>query len=315
MIKNKKILVTGGAGFIGSHLVERLSNNNNDVVVIDNLLRKNKINKSIKNNINFVQGDVRDLDIMITSTKNIDYVFHLAAYLGVDDVAKNPIETMEVETIGTQNLINACLKNSVKKIIYTSTSGVYGKSAIQDSVNEDYEVAPTSSYAIAKRFNEIYLKSINEKYKIETFSLRYFNVYGPRQDNRMVIPKFFEQALLNNPITVYGNGNQTRDFTFIDDTINATLLIAEKCKGNGIFNIARGTDTTMNDLANEVIKITESKSKIKHEDAPFLRFDFDVDKRCGDSSKLKKLTGYKPEINLNEGLIKTLKYIKENEKI
>ena len=98
---------------------------------------------------------------------------------------------------------------------------------------------------------------------------------------------FFEQALLNNPITVYGNGNQTRDFTFIDDTINATLLIAEKCKGNGIFNIARGTDTTMNDLANEVIKITESKSKIKHEDAPFLGFDFDVDKRCGDSSKLK----------------------------
>ena len=105
---------------------------------------------------------------MITNA-NIDYVFHLAAYLGVDDVAKNPIETMEVETIGTQNLINACLKNSVKKIIYTSTSGVYGKSAIQDSVNEDYEVAPTSSYAIAKRFNEIYLKSINEKYKIETF--------------------------------------------------------------------------------------------------------------------------------------------------
>ena len=95
-------------------------------------------------------------------------------------------------------------------------------------------MAPTSSYAIAKRFNEIYLKSINEKYKIETFSLRYFNVYGPRQDNRMVIPKFFEQALLNNPITVYGNGNQTRDFTFIDDTINATLLIAEKCKGRNI---------------------------------------------------------------------------------
>ena len=304
MLKNKNVLVTGGAGFIGSHLVDKLVSQNNEVIVLDNLLRGNKIDIQTNKNINFINGDIRDFETVIKATKNVDIIFHLAAYLGVDDVAKNPIETMEVETIGTQNLVKASIKNSINKIIYTSTSGVYGKNEINDAVNEDYQVAPSSSYAIAKRFNEIYLKSITSKYSIETFSLRYFNVYGPRQDNRMVVPRFFEQAINNQPIKVYGDGKQTRDFTFIDDTINATILISEKCKKNETFNIARGFDTSMNQLAQSIIKITNSKSEIIHIEAPFLRYDFDVEKRWGDSSKLFKFTNFRPKIDLEEGLTK-----------
>ena len=302
MLENKKILVTGGAGFIGSHLVDGLVKKNNEVHVLDNLLRGNKIDKRIRKNINFINGDVRNFDTIIKITKNIDVIFHLAAYLGVDDVAKNPIETMEVETIGTQNLVKASIKHSINKIIYTSTSGVYGKNEINDAVNEDYQVAPSSSYAIAKRFNEIYLKSITAKYNIDTFSLRYFNVYGLRQDNRMVIPRFFEQAIKNEPIKVYGDGKQTRDFTFIDDTIKATISIAEQCKKNETFNIARGVDTSMNELAQIIVNITNSKSEILHIEAPFLRYDFDVEKRWGDSSKLYKFTNFRPKIDLIDGL-------------
>ncbi len=309
MLNNKKILVTGGAGFIGSHLVEKLIKKNNEIIVLDNLLRGNKLNSNIIKDINLIEGDIRDYNKILEATKKVDCIFHLAAFLGVDDVAKNPIQTMEVETIGTQNLVKACIQNNIKKIIYTSTSGVYGKNAIEDAVNEDYQVAPSSSYAIAKRFNEIYLKSVTSKYSIESFSLRYFNVYGPRQDKRMVVPRFFEQAIKNEPLTVYGNGKQTRDFTYIDDTIEATILVAEKCKENEIFNIARGMDTTMNELANTIIKITNSKSKILNVEAPFLRYDFDVEKRCGDSSKLNKYVDFRPKIDLVDGLKKVYNFL------
>ena len=313
MLSNKKILVTGGAGFIGSHLVEKLLKNNNEVRVYDNFLRGNKLDKKTQDEIELIDGDVRDFDKFNKHLDNIEYVFHLAAYLGVDDVAKNPLETMEVESIGTRNLVNSVIKkNKIKKIIYISTSGVYGKVEIDKAVDEDFLVSPSSSYAIAKRYNEIYLKSVSDKYSIDTFSLRYFNVYGPRQDNRMVVPRFFDQAINNKPITVYGNGNQTRDFTYIDDTIDSTVLIAEKCKGNEIINIAKGIDTSMNVLARSIIDVTNSKSTINNIESPTLRYDFDVEKRCGDSKKLKKLTNFIPSINLEEGLKKIYKYLNKS---
>ena len=223
-----KILVTGGAGFIGSHLVDNLSKNN-DVIVFDNLLRGSKLIQN--NNIVLINKNIKNFDDINIAMQNCDIVFHMAAYLGVDEVAKNPIETMETESIGTFNIINAAIKNNVKKIIYASTSGIYGKVDIDKAVQEDFSVSPSSSYAIAKRYNEIYLKSIYQEHKIDNFSLRYFNIYGPRQDSRMVIPRFFFQALSGNDVIVYGDGKQTRDFTFIDDTIDATIDISKKCTG------------------------------------------------------------------------------------
>ena len=312
MLKNKKILITGGAGFIGSHLVDHLLNLNINIKVYDNFLRGNKLSEFAKKNVEIIEADVRDSIKLDSSLKEIDYVFHLAAYLGVESVAANPIETMEVESIGTFNIVRSSLKHNIEKIIYVSTSGVYGKIEIDKAVDEDFLVSPSSSYAIAKRYNEIYLKSVYNKFKVSAFSLRYFNVYGPRQDDRMVLPKFFDQAINNNDITVYGNGNQTRDFTYIDDTVRSTLLIADLCNGSEIINIAKGEDISINELASEVISVTNSKSNIKNIEAPNWRYDFDVEKRCGDSNKLKKLTNYIPNTPLREGLEKTYNFILKN---
>ena len=236
-------------------------------------------------------------------------IFHLAAFLGVDEVAKNPILTMETEAIGTFNIVNSAIKNNVKTIVYASTSGVYGKTDMEHAVNENFNVSPSSSYAIAKRYNEIYLKSVHAKHGINTFSLRYFNIYGPRQDTRMVIPRFFKQAISNEDILVYGNGQQTRDFTYIDDTIESTINIPLQCRGSEIINITKGEDITILELARKIKNITNSKSNIRLIDNPSFRKDYEVEKRFGSSEKLLKLIKKKPETNLDKGLELTYRHI------
>jgi len=302
-----KAFVTGGAGFIGSHLTEKLLNNNYEVTVFDNLLRGNKLPNN--KDINLINNSILDYKDLEKHTKNCDIIFHLAAFLGVDQVAQNPIITMETENIGTYNIVNAAIKNDIPKIVYASTSGVYGKTDMEHAVNEDFNVSPSSSYAIAKRYNEIYLKSVYQKHNINTFSLRYFNIYGPRQDNRMVIPRFFEQAIKNEDIIVYGNGMQTRDFTYIDDTIDATFNIPNMCNGSEIINIAKGEDITMLELAKKIKIITNSSSKINLVDNPSFRKDYEVEKRYGSSEKLLKLIGKKPDTSLSEGLLQTYEHV------
>lgn len=297
-----KVLVTGGAGFIGSYLVKALVESGSDVVVLDNLLRGNKLDKEILNKIEFIQGDVRDAAVVKRAVLGVDIIYHFAAVLGVDVVADEPMETMETETIGMQNIVKSAIASGVSKIIYASTSGVYGHSAISKSVTEDIKLDPRTSYAISKRFNEIYLAAVYEEKGLSSVSVRFFNVYGKKQDRRMVIPRFFEQALNNEPITVYGNGQQTRDFTFIDDTVQACLKLAAKVSGCEIVNIARGREYSIMQLANMIKEVTGSKSEIQTIDAPIKRYDFEVERRKGCSDKLKKLTGFSPLVDLNEGL-------------
>ena len=297
-----KILVTGGAGFIGSHLTSYLLSLGNEVVVLDNLLRGNKIEKEVFNEITFIEGDVRDFDTVLEASKNCDYIYHLAAVLGVDIVADNPVETMDTEVVGTRNVIQSALKNNVKKVIYASTSGVYGHSAIEKSVDEDIMIDPRTSYAMAKRYNEIYLKAIFEEKGLESVSLRFFNVYGKRQDRRMVIPRFFEQASKGEPITVFGSGKQTRDFTHIDETIKATVLLAEKAKGAEIFNIANETEKSIFEIAQVIKQVTASDSEIKLIESPKKRYDYEVERRVGSSDKLYNVTGFRPGTDIVKGL-------------
>lgn len=307
---DKKILITGGAGFIGSHLTEYLVENGNSVIVLDNLLRGNKIPKSTFEKITFVKGDVCDYDTVLESSKGCDYIFHFAAILGVDIVADNPMETMETEVIGTQNIVKAALENGVQNIIYASTSGIYGHHAMENSVTEEIMVDPKTSYAMAKRYNEIYLASLNEEKGLNAIALRFFNIYGPRQDNRMVVPRFIEQAQNNEDITVFGTGEQTRDFTYVDDAVKASVLLAEKVSGFGIFNIANENEVSIASLANTIKKITKSDSNIIQINAPSKRYDYEVGRRYGSSEKLFKNIGFKPRMELEEGLTNILNYNK-----
>jgi UDP-glucose 4-epimerase len=297
-----KVLITGGAGFIGSHLTAHLANTGAEVVVLDNLLRGNKIETDVLEKITLIQGDVRDQDLVIKLAENCDYIYHLAAILGVDIVADNPVETMETEVEGTKNVVYAALKHGVKKVIYASTSGVYGHSAIEKSVDEDIMIDPRTSYAMAKRYNEIYLKAVYEERGLESISLRFFNVYGPRQDDRMVIPRFFEQALKNEPITVFGSGKQTRDFTSVEETITSLVKLTDISKGAEIFNIANETEMNILELAIHIKELTQSSSEIKLIESPANRYDYEVERRVGSSEKLYKATGFKPNTDIRIGL-------------
>ena len=296
------ILVTGGAGFIGSHLVSRLVKDGHEVTVMDTLLRGNKLDKDIFRNIQFLEEDVRNQDAVFSAAKNCDAIFHLAAVLGVDIVADNPVETMEVETIGTRNIAKAALRHDIPKILYASTSGIYGHSAMEQAVVEEVMVDPRTSYAMAKRYNEIYLAALNEEKGINTISLRFFNVYGPKQDNRMVIPRFIEQAKEGRPITVFGDGKQTRDFTFIDDTIESVIRLYDKVEGAEIFNIANENEGGIDELAKTIKELSGSSSEIKYIEAPKKRYDFEVGRRVGSSEKLEAAVGYKPHTRLIDGL-------------
>jgi len=300
-----KVLVTGGAGFIGSNLVDGLLAKGYDVVVLDNFMRGNKLPRETLAKIDMVRGDVRDADTVTEAARGCGMIFHLAAYLGVDIVADNPVETMETEALGTRNVANAAIEHGVEKLIYASTSGVYGKAAIEQAVNENFDVSPSSSYAIAKRYNEIYLKGLFDEKNLQCFSLRFFNVYGPRQDTRMVIPRFMDQALDGKPITVFGNGQQTRDFTYIDDVVGAIIAIAETCNGCEIINIANGQDVSVLELAERIVKISGSSSQINQIAPPPGRYDFEVQRRCGNSAKMKRLTDFDLVTPLEEGLQKT----------
>ena len=296
-----KVLITGGAGFIGSNLAKRLVEDGHSVVVLDSLLRGNKLDKETYSKIEFIKGDVRDLQTVNQASKNRDLIFHFAAVLGVDIVADNPVETMDVEVIGTRNVVEAAFLNNVKKIMYASTSGIYGHSAIENALTEEVLVDPRTSYAMAKRYNEIYLASHHEEKGLNVVSLRFFNVYGKNQDNRMVVPRFFEQALGNEPITVFGTGNQTRDFTYIDDTVEACVRLMD-ISGCHIVNIANEAEWCITDLAEKIKMITTSNSEIIYLEAPKKRYDYEVERRVGSSDKLLSLTGFKPQISLTEGL-------------
>lgn len=299
-----KVLITGGAGFIGSHLTAYLAEEGHEVIVLDNLLRGNKIEDNILSKITFIEGDVRNQDLVMKLSENCDQIYHLAAILGVDIVADNPVETMETEVEGTKNVVYAALKHGVKKVIYASTSGVYGHSAIEKSVDEDIMIDPRTSYAMAKRYNEIYLKAVYEERGLESISLRFFNVYGPRQDDRMVIPRFFEQALKNEPITVFGSGKQTRDFTSVEETIISLVKLSEVSTGAEIYNIANETELNILELAEYIKEITKSDSEIKLIESPANRYDYEVERRVGSSEKLLKAVGFKPNTDIRLGLKK-----------
>jgi nucleoside-diphosphate-sugar epimerase len=300
-----RVLVTGGAGFIGSHLVRYLVDRGDDVIVLDDLRRGNKLDRESRAAARLLRGDVRSSEVVQEACVGCDVVYHLAAVLGVDAVADNPLETMEVEVLGMRNLVEACTYHGIRKIVYSSTSGVYGKKAMETAVTEVVIPSPSSSYSIAKRFNEIYLAAALQERGINSISARFFNVYGPRQDERMVLPRFVAQARAGEPITVYGSGKQTRDFTYVGDCVHALVQLGDRVEGCEIFNIARGEDIPIQEVAKIVKEFFESSSEIVNLTAPKTRYDFEVEKRFGNSDKLEKAIGYRPSTNFRDGFLRT----------
>lgn len=294
-------LVTGGAGFIGSHLVNRLINDGHRVIVIDNLSEGKKENLNHK--AKFYKLDICNLKKIMPLFKGIDYVFHLAAIPRVPLSVEKPIETHKVNVDGTLNVLYASYKNNVKRFIFASSSSVYGNQKTLP-LKETMIPNPLSPYGLQKLIGEMYCRLFSNLYGLQTVSLRFFNVYGPRMNPEgayaLAIGKFLKLKKEGKPLTIYGDGKQTRDFIFIDDVIEALVLSMKSKKiGNGeVINISYGKNCSINYVAKLIggkkIYLPPRKGDPKH--------------TLGDNSLAKKLLNWQPKTSLEEGIEICKKY-------
>ncbi len=302
-----KAIITGGAGFIGSNLAEVLSRDN-EVIIVDDLSTGNDAN--IRGfEIELVKGSVTDLDLLRKIFKGADYVFHQAAIPSVPRSIKDPVSTNEANVTGTLNVLIAARDCSVKKVIFASSSSAYGDTP-ELPKREDMNPNPLSPYAVTKLIGEYYCNVFDEVYDLKTAALRYFNVYGPKQDPysdyAAVIPKFIKRIQEGKPPIIYGDGNQTRDFTSVDDVVSANILAAES-DAKGVYNVATGKRITINELASVIMAIMGRDLDPIHEKPR----EGDVLHSLGDITKAKKDFGYAPGDKLEANLKETVKWFRE----
>ncbi|MCI0530556.1 MAG: GDP-mannose 4,6-dehydratase [candidate division Zixibacteria bacterium] len=315
-----KNFITGGAGFIGSHLAEKLVSRGDEVYVLDDLSTGSLDNIShLKSNpkFHFTAGSIFEESLLSPLIEKCDIVYHLAAAVGVRLIIEKPVETIETNILGTE-IVLKCANKFRKKVIIASTSEVYGKtSKVPFLESDDSVLGPTTksrwSYACSKAIDEFLALAYFHEKKLPVVILRVFNTIGPRQTGRygMVVPTFVQQALLNHPITVFGDGTQSRSFTNVEDMVALTILLAENPKAEGeVFNIGNGREITIENLAHMVKKKTGSKSEIQftpYEQAYEKGFE-DMPRRVPEISKAVKYSGYQPKVSLEESLEKIIEY-------
>jgi len=304
-----KYLVTGGAGFIGSHIVEALAQQQHDIVILDNLFSGNIENLQPflkKKNVTFVQGSITDLPLLRQTFEGADGIFHEAAIASVQQSIQNPLETHDVNSTGTLNVLIAARDCGVKKVVCASSAAVYGDNP-RFPKREDMIPEPLSPYAISKLTGEYYCSVFSQLYGIKTVSLRYFNVFGPRQDPGSeysgVISKFIVQVKQSKPITIFGDGKQTRDFVYVKDIVTANLN-AMKYQSSGVFNIACGQETSINFLAKTIGELTGNPIDLNYEHSR----KGDIQKSVADIHLAQTLLHFKPEYDIQRGLKDTIKW-------
>jgi len=319
-MNNKKILISGGAGFVGSHLAEKLLKDNKEVFVVDNLSTGRLENiEHLKNNENFhfIKGSVLDEDLMKELIGKVDQVYHLAAAVGVKKILEEPLDCLLTNINGTEIVLKEAAKRSVKVLI-ASSSEVYGKGDKVPFKEEDDRIYGSVYnnrwiYAFSKGVDEFLGLAYFKEKNLPVVIVRFFNVIGPRQVGRygMVVPNFVKQGLKGEPITVYGDGEQTRSFADVEDIINALvkLMTVKEAEGQ-VINLGADREISINDLAKKVKELTNSSSKITH--IPYAQaypdgFE-DLKRRVPDISNIRRMIGYEPKFNLEETIKKIIKY-------
>jgi len=306
-VSRAKYLVTGGAGFIGSHIAEALLDQGQSVILFDNLATGRETNlAALRGEAQFIQGDLRDLDTLRTAMKDVEIVFHQAALASVPRSIADPITSLETNVNGTQNVLLAARDAKVRRVIYASSSSVYGNTA-QLPKREDMPTHPMSPYAVQKLTGELLCGVFTSIYGLETVALRYFNVFGPRQDPASqyaaVIPRFLTALVEKRRPIVFGDGEQTRDFTYVANVVQANLLAATSPHASGqVINIGCGEQISLNrvlQLAGELLNIQPAADY--REPRPG-----DVRDSLADISLARRLLAYKPVVGFREGLARTL---------
>jgi len=298
------ILVTGGAGFIGSHLVEHFQGRAN-IRVLDNL-RSGYLHNLQGLEHEFLHGSVTDRKAVRAAMEGVDYVFHLAAMISVPESMDRPMECVDINTMGTLTVLEEAARAGVRKLCFSSSAAIYGDNP-EVPKREDMVPEPKSPYAVTKLDGEYYCDMFHREGRLNTACLRYFNVFGPRQDPgsayAAAIPTFIDRAVHNREITIYGDGRQTRDFIYVKDVVSANAHLAMREEASGVYNVAYGSRIILNDLAGRILSLTDSASILRH--AP---------SRAGDvrhsQASVERLrdTGFRPSTDFDRGLSDTIAF-------
>ncbi len=301
-----KVLVTGGAGFIGSHIVEHFQGRA-EVRVLDNL------RSGFKHNLagfehEFIEASILDREAVRRAVEGVDYIFHLAAMISVPESMAKPIECNELNTNGTLVVLEEAAKAGVKKLVLSSSAAIYGDNPVVPKVETMFP-EPKSPYAITKLDGEYYCRMFAAEGKLQTACLRYFNVFGPRQDPKSqyaaAVPIFIHRALKHEPITIYGDGEQTRDFIYVKDIAAANVYAATQPAVAGVYNVAYGAKITIKELCQTICRLTGSRSEIKH--GPERAGDVKHSMAAVDRLRA---TGFQPQGSLAEGLKTTVEFFR-----
>jgi nucleoside-diphosphate-sugar epimerase len=304
-----RILVTGGAGFIGSHLVEELIYRGHTVRVFDNFSTGTRKNVELfHGNVEVLEGDLRDADSVKTAVRDVEQIFHLAAFISVPQSIADPEACFSVNVGGTVSLLEAARRSGVRKVVLSSSTAVYGDTDVFPTTEETL-LQPLSPYAVSKQVNEIYARLYTQVMGLPVSSLRYYNVYGPRQrpdsPYAAAIPIFIRQMAAGKPITIFGDGKQSRDFIFVKDVVRANLLAADSDSAGESLNVCTGHETSLIDLLEELSEIAPRPPKVRF-DAPR---NGDIYRSVGSPEKAALALGFRAETSLAKGLAQTVEWM------
>ena len=314
-VKDSKILVTGGAGFVGSYIVELLLEKNpKKVIIVDNMLRGTKRNMQsfFKSPIvEFIEGDIRDFELMDKLVGRVDYVYHLAA-LRITRCAENQKEAFEVMVQATFNIIELCKKYDIKKLIYSSTASVYGLAQHFPTPESDNTYDNKTFYGAAKSFGESMLRSYHDMHGLDYVALRYFNIYGPRMDTEgkytEVMIKWLDCIKNKKAPLIYGDGSTSMDFVYVEDVARANILALESEVSDEVFNVGYQRETSLKELLSIMLKVTKSDLKPEHRPDNTVN---PVSKRIANISKAQEMLGFQPTTSLEKGLEELYKWYLE----
>jgi len=309
-----RYLVTGGAGFIGSNTVDELVRRGHSVVVLDDLSSGKEDNLAeIRNKITIIKGSITDIEVVRKAMHEAEYVLHLAARTSVPRSVKDPIETNRINIDGTLNVLVAAKELKVKRVVLAASSSAYGETSTLPKV-ETMQPEPISPYGVTKYVGELYGQTFGRCYGLENVALRYFNIFGPRQDPSSpysgVLAKFCVAFLEDSQPVVFGDGEQTRDFTYVDNAVHANLLACEAPNVSGkVFNVGVGGRVSLNQVLRELGKITGKKLEAKYEPPR----DGDIRDSQADILQAQKFLGYQPQVTFEGGLARTFEWYRETQ--
>ena len=315
-LKNTKIVITGGAGFVGSWITDQLLREKvKEVVIIDNLSRgsKNNIHEALQSGkVNFIEGDILDGPLLNKALDQADYCFHLAAYR-ITQCAAQPRMALKVMVEGTFNVLEACVEARVKKLLLASTASIYGQADIFPTVETHHPYNNYTFYGAAKMSNELMCRSFGNMYGLHYNAVRYFNIYGPRMDTygkyTEVIIRWYHLIKEGQSPLIFGDGKQTMDFVYIEDIARASILAMKSDQHNEAFNIASGVETSLEELCQALLEVMGSDLKPIYKPLPAERKNVEVLRRLADVSKAKKMIGFQAQVNLKDGLRELVQWL------